>query len=136
MGFKLLSTDYTLTMIAGDDEYIRLTVKDAAGAVIDVSTDVTVRLGIKRKVLDDVFITPEILATTYVYDVVDQTYTIEFVVDSTTTAELLNYEGKIRKKLECFYDIELHNTHLGADDRTTILAGNLILTRSIAGKVV
>ena len=38
-------------------------------------------------------------------------------------------------KLKCFYDVELHNTFLGVDERTTILSGTLNIVRSISGRV-
>jgi hypothetical protein len=47
----------------------------------------------------------------------------------------LNYGGKYRKNLLCVYDIELHNTNLGLNDVTTILAGKLEVARSISGEV-
>jgi len=133
---KVKDQNYLIQFIAGDTEYVRLTVKDEDGAVIDVSEDVTVIMGIKRKELDDEFIIPEVTATTYVYDVDDQTYTIEFKFEADDTVAILNYDGKVRKILKCYYDIELHNTHLSADERTTILAGDLTISRSIAGRVI
>ncbi len=132
---KVKEQDYPIHFIAGDTEFVRLTVKDEDGAVIDVSEDVTVTMGVKRKPLDDEFIIPEVIATTYAYNAVDQVYTIEIKFEDIDTVALLNYNDKERKLLKCYYDIELHNTHLGADERTTILAGDLTVSRSIAGKV-
>ena len=93
-------------------------------------------MGIKRNPLDSEFIVPEVIGTTYVYDALNQTYTIEIKFEDVDTVAILNYHGKLRKSLKCYYDIELHNTHLGADERTTILAGDLTISRSIAGKVI
>jgi len=132
---KVKEVNYPIHFIAGDTEFIRLVVKDEDGAVIDVSTDVSIVMGIKRKALDDAFIVPEQEGTTFVYDVNTQTYTIEIKFSSDDTVAILNYDSKERKKLTAYYDIELHNTHLGADEITTILSGDFTISRSISGRV-
>ena len=130
------NTDYSIELVAGDTEYIRLNVRDANGDIIDVSSDNTCTLGIKRKVLDTTFLIPEVAATMYAYDEYEQPYSIEFKLTNDDTAALLNYDGKERKKLKCYYDVELYNTFLGVNERTTLLAGTIEITRSISGKVV
>ena len=136
MGFSVIeNTNYELVFIAGDDEYIRMNVKDETGNFIPVDTDVTVKMGIKEFISSTEFIIPEEIATTYIYDADSQPYTIEFAYSSADTISILGYNGKKRSYLDCVYDIELHNTHLGQNDITTILSGNLKVRRSIAGAV-
>ena len=137
MAFKPVSnTNYTLDLIAGDTEYIRLNIKDENGEVLDVSSDYICTLGIKRKELDSEFIIPEITSTMYEYDVYEQPYSVEFKLESDDTIDLLNYNGKERKSLKCYYDIELYNTFLGVNERTTLVSGPLNIARSISGRVV
>jgi len=136
MSFKLKENyQYELKMVAGDSEYVRLTLKDSDGEVIDISADVSAVMGIKRKYEDTEFLIPEIVGTTYAYDKYDQPYTLEFELTSDDTMALLNYDGKSRNKLTCVYDIEIENTHLGAYETTTIMAGPLYIHVSIGGKV-
>jgi phosphoribosylanthranilate isomerase len=83
MAFKQVKElDYKLKFIAGDTEYVRLTIKDEDGNVIDVSTGVEVKMGIKKRREDVDFLIPEKIATVYVYHPDNQKYTIEFKFDS------------------------------------------------------
>jgi hypothetical protein len=136
MGFKVVKDlDYKLEFIAGDTEFIRLTIKDVDKNVIDVSTNTEVKMGIKKKRIDNAFIIPEKIATTYVYHPDNQRYTIEFEYSSQETKDILNYDGKIRDTLWCYYDIELRDTSLGNEVITTVLSGKLLVTRSIRGEL-
>lgn len=132
---RIVAKNFPIQFVAGDTEYIRLNIKDDAGNIIDVSSNVTVRLGIKKYKADDKFIVPEIIGATYAYNATTQKYTIEFALSSADTIALLNYGGKRRNLLKCFYDIEMHEVRQGVDERTTLLAGTLQVARSLSGAV-
>ena len=130
------NSNYYIHLVSGDTEYIRLNVRDVNGDIIVVGVDNTAKLGIKKNSIDTDFLIPEIDATMYEYDEFEQPYSIEFKLSGDDTAALLNYDGKERNKLLCVYDVEFHNTFLGIDERTTLLAGTIEITRSISGKVI
>jgi len=132
MAYKRLEdSEFDIKFISGDTEYIRLTVKDSDGNVIDVTSSTDVVFGIKRDITDDDFIVDEIAGTLYEYDKDTQPYNIEIVVPSLTTKAILEYDNKKRKSIECIYDIEL----TGTEGVTTLLYGKLTVLRSISGIV-
>ena len=126
---------YTLEFVAGDTEYVRLNIRDQDENIIDLSQGFTCTMGIKRRVLDENFIIPEKNGTMYAYSEYEQPYSIEFKFTDTETLNILNYNGKVRKKLTLHYDIELVEDVNGENIRTTILSGILEIKRSIGGKV-
>lgn len=132
MAFKRVINDgLDIEFVSGDTEYIRLTVKDSDGNVIDVTSSTSVVFGVKRNTMDDQFIVDEIEGELYAYDAETQPYNIEIVVPSLTTKSMLEYDNKPRNNLECYYDIEL----TGTEGVTTLLSGKLIINRSISGIV-
>ena len=136
MAFRVTSDDYEIKMVSGDTEYIRLNIKDSNGDIVDLSQSTSCRIGIKRHAMDGTFIVPEKMATMYAYDEYEQPFSIEFKFEAADTTALLNYNGKERKRLECYYDIELTITDVAEDEISTILQGKLVVSRSISGRVI
>lgn len=136
MAYKTTNDNYTIEVISGDTHYLRLNIKDNTGALIDTTINHTGKLGIKRNQMDTEFLIPEVVATMYTYDVATQPFTIEFELSSADTMALLNYGGKERKALTCYYDVEIVNDYPNVDEVTTILSGTMEVKRSIAGAVV
>ena len=122
--------DTALGLKAGDTELIRLILEDDNGAVVDLTSGYTGTLGIKRKVSDTSFIIPEIAV---VFHSIERGYTLEVVMDSADTLEALNYQDKERESVKHHYDIEVYDTF--NDVRTTVLMGDMNISRSIAGVV-
>jgi len=125
--------DYKIEFKAGDTEYLRLNIKDGDGNPMQVGSDYTCIIGIKRKITDTEFIVPEKMAAMYNYSEFIQPHSIEFKFTDVETVALLNYNGKLRKSLIAYYDVEL--THTVTGDVSTILSGVLSITRSIGGNV-
>ncbi len=132
MGAFICNTDFQLSFTSGDTEYVRLNLKDSEETIISPVGSV-IKMGIKRNVMDEQYIIEEKTATIVTYVEGSQEYTIELKFTSDDTIAILNYWDKQRKRADLFYDIELHETV--SDDRTTILAGPLVVTKSISGAV-
>lgn len=125
---------HELEFTSGDTEYVRLTVKDPEGDPLNLDDTYTCVMGIKRKPMDTTFILPEKVATIYEYEAYEQPYHIEFKFTDVETRSMLNYNGKERKSLTAYYDVELTNSASG--DVVTILAGTIKIERSISGGVI
>jgi len=120
----------SLVFLAGDTETVRLNIKDSLGVPLDLSTGFLCKMGIKRRVQDDAYIVPQKDATLYDQN---QGYNIEIVYTSTDTQSILRFDGKPRKSLLAYYDVELNNTLTG--EVTTVLVGLLTTKKTIAGVV-
>ena len=123
---------YDIQFIAGDTEYFRLNIKDENGAIINISEDSSVIMSIKRHKGDEIPIIPNVVATIYQYNKDNQKYTVEFLFTPSNTLAMLNYDGKRRNNLKCVYDVELHEIRQGVNEITTLVSGNLQVTRSIS----
>ena len=127
--------NYTLEMVAGDDEYVRLNIRDENDVIIQPGVGEGAVIGFKRIASDTDFMVTQKTATMLIYDEVTQPYTIEFHFTSDETLDILGYDGKQRTRLSCVYDIEYQKTILTEVTRTTLLGGTLKIKRSISGAV-
>ena len=128
---KLITcTDHPLAFTSGDTEFVRLKLKDSDYVAINLLAGFTCSLGIKKKVTDTEYVVPEKFATFYA---TEEPFTIEFKFTSTETSDLLSYTGKVKQDAKFRYDIELIDSSQSPSEITTILSGELFVSKSVAG---